>query len=242
MQGFSCIIVDDDKWALVDMRSNIAFEQAGFELVGEYLNSQDALTSIIASPPDLVITDISMGGMNGLDLVEECHRLGSPSVFIVISGHSDFVYAQRALNIGVSHFMSKPVDAGEALYMLWKVRDQLLAKRDVTYVPQHRRMGEILQHIRKHFMEELTLDEMSERFFINKSYLSEMFKKETGKSFVHFKNELRIEHAKVLLRSTDVSINAISQQCGFRDAGYFATVFKASTSKTPQQYRKRESD
>lgn len=236
MEEYTCVIVDDDKWALTDIRSNIAFHQAGFRLVGEYLNAGDALAAIAAEPPDLVITDIRMGELSGLDLVEECRRRGIPSLFIVISGHSDFEYAQRALNDGVCHFMLKPVDAGEGLRMLYKVRDKL-SSRNVPEASHHRAMDEIMGYMRKHYQERLALEDVADRFFMNKTYLSELFKKETGKSFVQFKNELRVERAKVLLRNTDELISNISQQCGFDDAGYFSTVFKLMTRLTPQQYR-----
>ncbi len=236
MEEYTCIIVDDDKWALTDMRSNIAFAKAGFRLAGEYLNAHDALQAITASPPDLVITDIRMGEISGLDLVEECRRKGISSLFVIISGHSDFGYAQRALNNGVCHYMLKPVDAGEGLRMLLKVRD-LLTNKSVPEAIGHGAIDDIMQYMRQQYQQRLTLEDVADHFFMNKTYLSELFKKETGKSFVQFKNEIRVERAKVLLRNSDELISAISQQCGFEDAGYFSTVFKLMTHLTPQQYR-----
>ncbi len=236
MEEYTCIIVDDDKWALTDIRRNIAFPQAGFRIVGEYLNARDALKAIIADPPNLVITDIRMGDLSGLDMVEECQRQGIPSVFIVISGHSDFGYAQRALNSGVCHFMLKPVDAGEGLRMLLKVRDRL-GNRNLPEASHYRAIDEIMHYMRRNYQQRLALEDVADHFFMNKTYLSELFKKETGKSFVQFKNEIRVERAKVLLRNSDELISSISQQCGFEDAGYFSTVFKLMTQQTPQQYR-----
>ncbi len=241
MEKYTCIIVDDDKWALTDMRSNIAFDKAGFRLTGEYLNAKDALAAISANPPDLVITDIRMGETSGLDLVDECRRRGCPSLFVIISGHSDFEYAQRALNNGVCHFMLKPVDAGEGLRVLLKIRD-LLANKNVAEVSHHGAMNDIMQYMRKQYHQRLTLEDVADHFFMNKTYLSELFKKETGKSFVQFKNEVRVERAKVLLRNTDELISTISQQCGFEDAGYFSTVFKLMTQLTPQQYRNEKTN
>lgn len=236
MEEYTCILVDDDKWALTDIRKNIAFAQAGFCIAGEYLNARDALAAIKADPPDLVITDIRMGELSGLDLVEECQKAGIRSAFIVISGHSDFSYAQRALNSGVCHFMLKPVDALEGLRMLLKVRDRLQNK-SVPDAPRHHAIDEIMQYMRTNYQQRLSLEDVADHFYMNKTYLSELFKKETGKSFVQFKNEIRVERAKVLLRSSDDLISSVSEQCGFEDAGYFSAVFKLMTQKTPQQYR-----
>lgn len=236
MEEYTCILVDDDKWALTDVRKNIDFARAGFCIVGEYLNARDALAAIKAHPPDLVITDIRMGELSGLDLIEECQKAGIRSAFIVISGHSDFSYARRALNSGVCHFMLKPVDALEGLRMLLKVRDRLQNK-SVPEAKHHRAIDEIMQYMRANYQQRLNLEDVADHFYMNKTYLSELFKRETGKSFVQFKNEIRVEHAKVLLRSSDDLISSISEQCGFEDAGYFSAVFKLMTQKTPQQYR-----
>jgi YesN/AraC family two-component response regulator len=236
MEEYTCILVDDDKWALTDIRKNIAFAQAGFRIAGEYLNARDSLAAIKANPPDLVITDIRMGELSGLDLIEECQKAGIRSAFIVISGHSDFLYAQRALNSGVCHFMLKPVDASEGLRMLLKVRDRLQNK-NIPEAPHRRAIDEIMQYMRTNYQQRLGLEDVADHFYMNKTYLSELFKRETGKSFVQFKNEIRVERAKVLLRSSDDLISSVSEQCGFEDAGYFSAVFKLMTQKTPQQYR-----
>lgn len=236
MEKYTCIIVDDDKWALTDIRSNIAFSQMGFRVVGEYLNAKDALSVITADPPDLVITDIRMGEISGLDMIEQCRQMDIQSLFIIISGHSDFSYAQRAVNSGVCYFMLKPVDAGEGRRMLMKVRDRLDG-RELPETSSHRVMDAIMQYVRQQYQLRLTLEEIADHFFMNKTYLSELFKKETGKSFVQFKNEVRTERAKVFLRDTDELVGTISQQCGFEDAGYFSTVFKQMTGRSPQQYR-----
>jgi AraC-like DNA-binding protein len=132
--------------------------------------------------------------------------------------------------------MLKPVDASEGLRMLLKVRDRLQNK-NIPEAPHRRAIDEIMQYMRTNYQQRLGLEDVADHFYMNKTYLSELFKRETGKSFVQFKNEIRVERAKVLLRSSDDLISSVSEQCGFEDAGYFSAVFKLMTQKTPQQYR-----
>ena len=79
---------------------------------------------------------------------------------------------------------------------------------------------------------------MADAFFINRTYLSEMFRERFGKNFVQYKNEVRIERAKVLLTDTRLSIAQIAAQCGFDNTSYFAVVFRQITGRTPGQFRK----
>lgn len=237
MQQYSCILVDDDKWSLVDMRRNIPFEAHGFKIIGEYLNAQDAFAAIVDQAPDLVIADIRMGTMSGLDLVDTCRLKNSTCLFVIISGHSDFEYAQHALNSGVSHFLLKPIVASEGAQMLNKVRE-LLVSNESNEVVSDTTADKIIQYVRQNYHTRCSLDDLANHFHLNKSYLSELFKKETGKSFVRFRNEVRVEQAKVLLHRTDELISRVSQLCGFDDPGYFSSVFRLMTGYTPQQYRR----
>lgn len=235
---FTCIIVDDDRWSLVDIRRNIPFEAEGFQVVGEYLNASDALNAIALSPPDLVVTDIHMGSMSGLDLIDEGRRRNFPSLFVIVSGHSDFIYAQKALNSGVCHFMLKPVVPSEGASMLTKIRNMLQGKGKAE-ASSDKQIDRIMHYVRQNYHKRISLEGVADHFHLNKTYLSEVFKKETGKSFVQFRNEVRIEQAKIFLLGTDQPISFISQACGFDDAGYFSTVFRNMTNETPQQYRSR---
>lgn len=84
---------------------------------------------------------------------------------------------------------------------------------------------------------DISLKELAEMNSVSATYLSTVFKKETGKSFVDFVNSKRIDNAKHLLKTTQLQIQTVAQHCGFLDVQYFGKVFKKYTGKTPREYR-----
>lgn len=87
---------------------------------------------------------------------------------------------------------------------------------------------------------DLSLKAVSEELGINESYFSSLFRKETTKTFTHFVNEKRIEHAKKLLTSTSLQIQTVAQHCGILDVNYFTKLFRKYTGTTPGKYRNKQ--
>lgn len=96
----------------------------------------------------------------------------------------------------------------------------------------------IKNYLNKHYTEKITLDFLSCHFFINKYYLTRIFREKFGVSITGYLLQLRITRAKELLRFTGLSIEQISHECGMSDANYFSRVFKKIEGTTPGQFRK----
>lgn len=84
---------------------------------------------------------------------------------------------------------------------------------------------------------DISLKKMAEMNGVSQTYLSTVFKRETGKSFVDYVNGKRVDNAKHLLKTTNLQIQTVAQHCGFMDVQYFGKVFKKYTEKTPREYR-----
>lgn len=238
MNKFSCIIVDDDKWALADIRNSVNFADANFQIIGEYMNANDAMVAIENNSPTLVITDICMGMKSGLDLIHDCRERGLPVEFIVMSGYSDFSYAKNALNYNVFYYMLKPINAQEGTRVLKRLYEHLLHGQVYCDSNNKCAFDNAIQYVRDNYSENITLSKLADKFGYNSNYLSELFKQKTGKSYVQFRNEVRIEKAKIMLRSSSLPITDIANKCGFCDASYFTVVFKQISGKSPTFYRK----
>ncbi|MGN0983934.1 MAG: helix-turn-helix domain-containing protein [Gemmiger sp.] len=100
-------------------------------------------------------------------------------------------------------------------------------------------LQEIKEYLDTHYSEKITLDELAERFYINKFYLSRVFKEQFGTSVNGYLLQLRITHAKRLLRFTDWPIEKIGQECGMNDANYFSRTFKKVEGIAPGQFRRQ---
>ncbi len=98
-------------------------------------------------------------------------------------------------------------------------------------------MEKIRRFIEEHYRENVTLRMISDALYFNPSYISRLFKAETGQNYVDFLYEVRIRHAKKLLAETDMSIQQITEAVGFSNAKYFSRSFKLYTGMQPTQFR-----
>lgn len=100
-----------------------------------------------------------------------------------------------------------------------------------------RNLQSVKEYIDTHYAEKITLDQLSSQYFINKFYLTRSFKDQFGTPVNSYLIQVRVTHAKQLLRFTDLPIEKIGQECGMSDANYFSRVFKKTEGVTPGEYR-----
>ena len=103
----------------------------------------------------------------------------------------------------------------------------------------YQKIHEVAQYLQTHSSSKESLEELSARFYISKSYLTRIFKAVTGFTINEYQNLARIKKARILLAETDDSITWISEQTGFENVTYFDRVFKKHTAMSPLQYRKQ---
>ena len=100
-------------------------------------------------------------------------------------------------------------------------------------------INEIKSYISINYFNDISLRQISKDFFMNESYLSDLFKKETGYSFSSYLSNVRIDQSKVLLAQVDLKIQDIAEMVGYNDSRYFIKVFRKITDMTPSEYRER---
>lgn len=96
-----------------------------------------------------------------------------------------------------------------------------------------------ISYIEDHYMNDCDLKEVADYVHLSANYFSNMFKKETGESFVNYVMKIRIDRAKVLISNTEMKVFEIAQRVGYDDPNYFTTVFRQLTGMSPKQYRKQ---
>ena len=100
-------------------------------------------------------------------------------------------------------------------------------------------ISEVEREIQEHYAENLTLKDLSEKYYINTAYLGQLFHRQYGQSFKDYLNGIRIEQAARLLKKTDDRIYQIAEQVGYHDIDYFVNRFIAAKGCTPAKYRKQ---
>ena len=125
MRRYSIILADDEQNILFGMKNGIAWEELGFEVVGTAQNGKEALELIEEHHPDLLISDIKMPFMDGLELSKVIHENYMNTKIILFSGWDDFEYARLAISYGVSEYVMKPINYDEMKSLLITMHERL---------------------------------------------------------------------------------------------------------------------
>lgn len=113
MKMYSVYLLDDEPFILEGLRYIVPWEEYGFNIVGSAGNGEDGFNEIMKSDIDLIITDIMMPKMTGLELISKLKEENYDTNFIVISAFQEFKYAKKAMNMGAENYLLKPIDTEE---------------------------------------------------------------------------------------------------------------------------------
>jgi two-component system response regulator YesN len=130
MKVWKVAIIDDERQVLQGMKRAIPWDELDAEWSGEAMNGADGLNIIRSAQPDIVITDIYMPLINGLDMIEQLRKEGFGGKIIILSGYSDFEYARQALRYNVSDYVSKPISIPTLKTILAKVIQELTEEEE----------------------------------------------------------------------------------------------------------------
>lgn len=122
---YRVLLVDDEALIREAITENIPWEELGYRLVGSCRNGREALEQIRKEPPDLLLTDINMPYMDGMELSRIVHEEYRDTCIVIISGYDEFDYAKRAMKYQVLEYILKPVTQQEMNETLLRVRDRL---------------------------------------------------------------------------------------------------------------------
>ena len=217
-------------------------------------NGRRAADTAILWEADLILMDIEMPGINGLDAARAVLEQRPECKVIFVTAYSLFQYAHEAMHLGACDYLLKPVDPDEAEAAIRRAIRQIEAGRKLAdlapVAPEpaadtaeaEDRNALVMAHVRRYmednYMFDLSLDSVSEILHISPAYLSAQFKKYQKMNFLDCLTELRINAAKQLLTDPLRSAAEVASMVGYEDASYFARAFKKRTGMTPTQYRR----
>ncbi len=258
---YKAIIVDDEEDIRYLLRHLLEKGRLGVAVAGEAASGDDGLALCRKLCPDMVLADIRMPGLDGLEMVEKIKKISPHIQVILISGYSYFSYAQKAIQQGAAAYLLKPVEEEELYEVIGRVKGQLQAKRQERenrarmeaelkklqrglqqeVLPQvaeeisHQQVRQALHYIHENYCTDITLEKAADAIFMNAAYFSVLFKKETGKSFVSYVNGLRMKQAKQLIQAGRFKVAEVAHMTGFNDVGYFNRVFKKHYGLCPRE-------
>lgn len=247
------LVIDDEALVRKGIVSLIPYDSLGIDLVLEAENGKEALKLVSEYQPDIILCDINMPKVNGLDFSRKV-KLTWPWIKIaIITGYDYFDYAKEALKIGVEDYVLKPIAKDDVTAVLLdlikrieKEKLMIALQKAVFNVPESidikadasQYKTKILNEIENHFSDTtFSIKHLAEAINLTDNYLSTLFKKLFGISFSEYMIHLRLEKSKIYLLTTDLKHYEIAEKIGISDANYFSSLFKKHYGISPSHYK-----
>ncbi len=250
------LIVDDEDRTRQGLKKTLEiWAEDRFEIYSG-ANGSEALEICRKRRVDLLISDIQMPEMSGLQLLEALREISQEPVVIIISSYSEFEYAQRAIELGVKNYLLKPiskkrlieaveqamkvVQSQERAGFIDKVVDKSLIEvntEDTASTP----IKEAMAYIQENINGQLSLRDVASHVHLNPSYFSALFKERTNLTFSEYVTRKKLQNAKKMLLTTNLSIEEVAEKVGYQTGKYFIKLFKDYEGTTPSKFRKTAS-
>ncbi len=255
---YRVLMADDEPIERMVVARTIEKYFGGLLEVVQAVNGREAVELFFEKDCHIALLDIEMPGMNGLEAAERIRERNKSCSIIFLTAFDEFRYAKRAISVKALDYLLKPGKDEELVAALEegiRIAEQnekprgekeadLSENQDQTEPEEivgNLRMQAVAESIRNyidaHYMEEISLQTMAGAMNYSDAYFCKIFKQCFDKSFILYLSEYRIEKAKQLLSDMASNVKDISIQVGYRDANYFAKVFKRMVGITPTEYR-----
>lgn len=236
---YRLVIVDDEYYTIEGMKRILDWDKYGISIVGTAMDGQQGLDVIRSTKADIVIADIRMQEMDGLEMIGILRKEHFKGKIIILSGYQSFQYAKSAIDFKVDKYLTKPVNPVELEESIVKLVRELQEENGDIAEGLPDTFRRILEEIDRHYTENIQLSKLAEQFYCSSTYLSRMFKKYIGMNYVDYITKKRVERAKELLKRQDMSIDDIMTAVGWQDPKHFRAVFKKQEGISPSEYRRR---
>ncbi|MGV8984416.1 response regulator transcription factor [Clostridium sp.] len=251
---YKLLVVDDEDIIRKGILSFVNFSELNIYKVLEASDGKAALEIFKEELPDLILADINMPKINGLEFAAACKVIKPEVKICIVTGYDYFDYAVSALKLGVDDYILKPAskkDISEALGKLIhkisdeKYKDEVKSivsglKNNIISDDDNGYKTKIQKEIEDNIGNpQLSLTLLADKMGLSLGYLSNLFKKLIGVTFQEYVFNERMERAKIILLSTDMKNYEIADALGFEDPNYFSTVFKKKYGISPNQYKEK---
>ncbi len=243
------LIVDDEAVVRRGIVLGVDWGALGCAVVGEAANGEEGLAAAERYSPNLIITDVRMPRMDGIEMMKELRERGSKAHVIVLTAYDEFDYARSALRYGASDYLLKPfrdqelIAAIERVRALDEARSVRTAADDLLDLPRGDKSKYVLQtleYIAGHYADaDINITTIARSIGISEGHLSHVFKKETSYTALGYLTQYRIHMARKLLSDCRYKVYEVAGMVGYRDVAYFGATFKKLTGLSPSEYQNR---
>ena len=239
------LVVEDEEMIRKGIVLAVDWAAMDCVVVGEAANGVEALEAVERLNPSLIITDLKMPRMDGIEMLRCLRDRGNHVYVIILTAYDSFTYAQSALRLGAVDFLLKPFHDGDLEQAVTALRRRMGgAEREEPALPglkkgdKSKYVLEAMDYIGKHYQDpNISISDIALDLGISEGHLSRTFKKETDYTLLNYLTRYRIHKAMELLRDCRVKVYEVAAQVGSRDITYFSATFKRVTGLTPSEYQ-----
>lgn len=251
---FKVLVVDDE----IHVRKGIVLEtdwQAlGCLVVAEAENGLEGMEAVHKYNPDLIISDIRMPRLDGVEMLRRLREEGSDVQIIFLTAYSEFEYARNALKLLAADYLLKPFEDGELEAAVNRVKSSLSDKRQESRQQDEKRIlslslksgdkskyiMEAISYISGHYNEcDISVGTVARSLGISEGHLSHLFRKETDYTVMSYLTRYRIRAAMKLLADCRYKVYEVAELVGYKDIAYFSSTFKKIAGVSPSDYQNR---
>lgn len=244
-------VAEDEPLILRDISTLIPQLNPNFCIAQSCTNGKQVLLELNREIPDVLITDIQMPVLTGLEVIEHIVSEQLPVICIILTSYKEFEYAKQAVDLNVFRYLLKPVDEKELCSLL-----KALEKETASSEYKNRRreyfslqtgecenankklVYDLEKYIIEHLHENINQQSLAEEFKYTAPYISRIFKKYKTLSPTQFITQARVEKVKALLeKNPSVSVKTITSLVGIEDPLYLSKIFKKETGISISCYK-----
>lgn len=249
---YSLIIVDDESEIRKGLSRFFPWSEIGFEVTATFESGLEAKTYLEKNEVDVILTDIKMPGISGIDLAKLVSEQYPDTLIVFLSGYSDFSYAKKAIAFGVKHYILKPTVYQELVDVFTKIKYEVEKKKNAAKAASEKGKPvdekdtektyyeKIIAKIKRYIDENYSnasLESTASHVGMNPYYLSSFFKQHTKTKFIDYVLGVKMHKAAEMLQDPAYRIYEISDLTGYKNSGNFGRAFKAYFNVTPREYR-----
>lgn len=252
---YKVLVVEDEDIIRKGLVFSVRWADFDCVVIGECANGKEGIEAIRNLQPDIVITDINMPIVDGLEMIRQTYETEEYSA-IILSGYSEFEYAQSALRYGVLEYLLKPLKNAEIRDAIEKAKrecekrkkyhsdppfadrlaEEFICESQIDYRGDDVLVKQMLDFIRQNYQKKVLMSDLEKQLNYSSTFLNKKFKEATGTTFMEYMNRYRILQAIELMRTQNMPVQEVAWKCGIGEYKYFSSVFKKYLGCSPKEY------
>lgn len=245
---YKLLIVDDEPETRNGLCNYFPWKSLNFEIAGTSENGLKALNFISTNPVHVILCDIKMPEMTGIELAQKLFQKKSKTKVVLLSSYCEFEYAQSAIEYNVRYYLAKPTKYERLVEVFSTLNEELDYElknnsKNLSHGFQDNPgdyyktlINKIKEYIDKNY-KTATLKSTANHICMNPYYLSSFFKQHTGEMFSEYVIKIKMQIAAEMLLNPDIKIYEVCDKTGYSSANNFSRTFKAYYNISPSEYR-----